>query len=225
MRLTGRSETKIQMVQQYLREQGLYREYDGSQEDPEFSGAVLELDLSTVTACISGPKRPHDKVAVSNMKQDWASCLKNPAGFKGFGLSQEQIQATYNLAYKGQNYTLRQGSVVIAAITSCTNTSNPGVIMAAGILARNAVLKGLKMRPYIKTSLSPGSGVVEKYILNSGLNKYFDELGFNLAGFGCMTCIGNSGELDPEVSECITSNDLVATAVLSGNRNFEARVH
>ena len=130
-----------------------------------------------------------------------------------------------SLEFKGKEYKLKHGAVVIAAITSCTNTSNPDVILAAGLLARNALEKGLKVKPYIKTTLSPGSGVVETYIKNAGLEEAFNEQGFFLAGFGCMTCIGNSGELDPEVQKLIVDNDLTVAAVLSGNRNFEARVH
>jgi aconitate hydratase len=193
--------------------------------DPEFSGATMELDLSTVEPCLAGPKRPHDRVALSDMKSDWKQCLTNKVGFKGFGLKPEATEKTAKFTFENKDYTLSHGSVVIAAITSCTNTSNPDVMMQAGLLARNAVAKGLKVAPFIKTTLSPGSQVVSSYLQNSGLEAELEKLGFFNAGYGCMTCIGNSGELDTPVSKAITDNDIVACAVLSGNRNFEARVH
>ena len=184
----------------------------------------MELNLSEVKPCLSGPKRPHDRVELSNMKADFHQCLTNPVGFKGYGLPADKLEAG-TFTYEGQEYDFGHGSVVIAAITSCTNTSNPDVMLAAGILAKNAVMKGLKVRPYIKTSLSPGSGVVTRYFELAGVTEYLDKLGFTLSGYGCMTCIGNSGELPLEVSNAITSLDKVAAAVLSGNRNFEGRVH
>ena len=152
------------------------------------------------------------------MKKDWNTCLANKAGFKGFGVPEDKRQTEAEFTYDGSNYKLAHGSVVIASITSCTNTSNPDVMLAAGLIAKNAVEKGLSIKPYIKTSLSPGSGVVTKYFEYSGLNKFFDSLGFNVVGYGCMTCIGNSGELSESVSEAITKNNIVASAVLSGNR-------
>ena len=221
---TGRCQEKIAVITKYLEVQGLLRNYQ-TQADPEFTGEVLVLDLSTVVPCMSGPKRPHDRVAVSDLKNEFTKGLTDPTSFKAYGLVPEKAHDEQPFVYKGVEYKLRQGSVVLAAITSCTNTSNPGVMLAAGMLARNAVEKGLKIAPYIKTSLSPGSGVVSKYFEASNLQKYFDVLGFNTAGYGCMTCIGNSGELDPEVGEAITKKDLVAVSVLSGNRNFEGRVH
>jgi aconitate hydratase len=151
--------------------------------------------------------------------------LTNKLGFKGFAVPAENTKKSVGFEFKGQKYNLTHGSVVLAAITSCTNTSNPDVMIAAGLLAKNAVERGLTVRPYIKTSLSPGSGVVSKYYESSGTDKYLEKLGFAHAGYGCMTCIGNSGDLDPEISKAITDGDLVAAAVLSGNRNFEARVH
>lgn len=183
MKLTGRSAHKTQMVQQYLERQGLFRKYDGSQVDPDFSGALMELDLSTVEPCLSGPKRPHDRVALSEMKKDWQSCLTNKVGFKGFGLKQEDVQKEAKFTFENKEYTLSHGSVVIAAITSCTNTSNPDVMMQAGILAKNAVEKGLKVNPYIKTTLSPGSQVVSAYLKNSGLESELEKLGFFNAGY------------------------------------------
>lgn len=222
---TNRSPEVLERVRTYLKAQGLFRMYDGSQKDPTFTGDVLELDLNTVRPSISGPKRPHDRVLISEQKKEWNSILTAKVGFKGFGLKPEDSQKSIDFTYHGEKYTLKHGDVAIAAITSCTNTSNPDVMIGAGLLAKNAVNKGLKVKPYIKTSLSPGSGVVSKYYLDSGVDKYLEKLGFSLAGYGCMTCIGNSGELDTEVSEAITKGDILAAAVLSGNRNFEGRVH
>ena len=185
----------------------------------------MELDLSTVKPCVAGPKRPHDRVELANMQKDFQSCLNAPVGFKGYNIPQDRSGSTSKFTYNGEEFELTQGSVVIAAITSCTNTSNPDVMLAAGILAQNAVKKGLRVKPYIKTSLSPGSGVVTQYFQLAGVNESLDKLGFTTAGYGCMTCIGNSGDIHEAVSEAITKEDLVVAAVLSGNRNFEGRVH
>jgi aconitate hydratase len=225
LKQTNRAPEKIALIEAYLRANNLFRLYDGSQPEPVFSGELLELDLSTVHGCLSGPKRPHDRVTLVDMKKDWTSCLTNKVGFKGFGIPEDKLNVESTFTHENKEYKLRHGDVVIAAITSCTNTSNPDVMLAAGLLARNAVQKGLKVKPFVKTSLSPGSGVVTRYIEQAGVTKYFDELGFTLSGYGCMTCIGNSGDLDASVSEAITKSDLVAAAVLSGNRNFEGRVH
>nr|AZL94715.1 homoaconitase [Nephromyces sp. MMRI] len=224
LRQTGRDEKKVAMIEKYFRAQGLLRVYDGTQADPLYSD-VVTLDLSNVTPCIAGPKRPQDRIPLINIKSDFLSCLINKIGFKGFGLqlADTKRKATFN--YEGSSYTISHGSVVIASITSCTNTSNPGVMLGAALLAKNALAKGLKVLPYIKTSLSPGSGVVVDYLNSSGLMKSLEGLGFFLAGFGCMTCIGNSGDLDTAVSKAIQNSDLVVAAVLSGNRNFEGRVH
>jgi aconitate hydratase len=205
VRQTGRSEHHANFIEQYLRAQGLFRVYDGSQEDPNYSGALLELDLSTVKACLAGPKRPHDRVELTNMKTDFTNSLPNTVGFKGYGIAQDKLASSSKLTFDGQEYEINHGSVVIAAITSCTNTSNPDVMLAAGFLAKNAVERGLSVKPYIKTSLSPGSGVVTKYYEAAGVQPYLDKLGFTLAGYGCMTCIGNSGDLHEAVSEAITS--------------------
>jgi len=151
--------------------------------------------------------------------------MTSPVGFKGFAIEQDKLDAKSSFNFEGKDYELTHGSVVIAAITSCTNTSNPSVMLQAAMLAKNAVEKGLTCAPYIKKSLSPGSGVVTKYMELSGLNEYLDKLGFTTAGYGCMTCIGNSGNLPEVVDQAITSSDLVVSAVLSGNRNFEGRVH
>jgi len=225
LRLIGAEEERIQMIETYLKAQGLFRVYDGSQADPVYSGDVMELDLGSIVPCVSGPKRPHDRVAVSDMQKDFRACLKNPVGFKGYAIAEDKLAASTSFTWEGNEYTLHHGSVVISAITSCTNTSNPSVMLQAGMIAKAACEKGLTTLPYIKKSLSPGSGVVTKYLELSGLNDYLDKLGFTTAGYGCMTCIGNTGELPKEVDAAIVSGDLVVAAVLSGNRNFEGRVH
>lgn len=185
----------------------------------------MELDLGSIQPCLSGPKRPHDHVPLAKMQADFKQCLSNKVGFKGYDIAADKQAASAKFSYKGQDYELRHGSLVIAAITSCTNTSNPSVMLQAGMLARNAVLKGLHTPAYLKTSLSPGSGVVTSYLNSSGVSEYLDKLGFTTAGYGCMTCIGNSGEIPDEVTNAINQEDLVVSAVLSGNRNFEGRVH
>lgn len=159
------------------------------------------------------------------MRDDFNSCLTAKVGFKGFNIAEDKLKDTATFNFEGQDYTIKHGSVVISAITSCTNTSNPSVMLQAGMLCKNAVEKGLTTLPYIKKSLSPGSGVVTKYMELSGMNEYLDKMGFTTAGYGCMTCIGNSGELPKELDEAIIGGDLVVSAVLSGNRNFEGRVH
>jgi aconitate hydratase len=221
LRTTGRSEEKLAYIEAYLKASGLFRDYNGP--DPVFSGEVLELDLSKVVPCVAGPKRPQDRVSIVDLKNEFLTGLTGPVNFKGFGVPNSE--AVSELEYKGETHHIKHGSVVIAAITSCTNTSNPDVMIAAGLLAKNAVAKGLSVPSFIKTSLSPGSGVVTRYLELAGVTPYLDQLGFTLAGYGCMTCIGNSGELDEEILKAINSNDLVVASVLSGNRNFEGRVH
>lgn len=221
MKLTGRSQNQIDIIHNYMSNNSMFA---NSNKDPHY-GEVLELDLSTVVPSISGPKRPQDRVPLSNSKKDFNTALTNKVGFKGFGLSPDNVNKQVSLNFEGQDHQFGHGSAVIAAITSCTNTSNPEVMLAAGLLAKNAYQLGLRVKPYIKTTLSPGSGVVRKYYEESGLLKYLEDLGFNIAGYGCMTCIGNSGELPESVAEAITKNDIVAASVLSGNRNFEGRVH
>lgn len=225
LRLSGRDENKVQVIEKYLREQGLFVKYDGTQQDPIYSGDIMELDLSSVQPSLAGPKRPHDRVNLTDMKTDFTTALTSKVGFKGYGLAPETTKASAKFTYEGKEYTLNHGSLVIASITSCTNTSNPDVMLAAGLVARNAVKLGLSVAPYIKTSLSPGSGVVSAYFAAAKVTEDLDKLGFTLAGYGCMTCIGNSGEIPKEVQDTIVNNDLVAAAVLSGNRNFEGRVH
>lgn len=222
---TGRPDNKIRYIEKYLKAVKLFRnDFNDTNEDPVFT-KVLELDLSTITASTSGPKRPQDRVPVSEMKSDFLACLSNKVGFKGYGLAPEKLDTRASLLFEGVEHVLSHGSVVIAAITSCTNTSNPSVMLGAGLLAKKAVEKGLSVAPYIKTSMSPGSGVVTYYLRESGVNVYLEKLGFDVVGYGCMTCIGNSGPLPDPVVEAIEKNDLIAVSVLSGNRNFEGRVH
>lgn len=220
---TGRSAEDIERVKQYLTLQGMFKNYDVV-DDLVFTD-VIELDLSTVEPSVAGPKRPHDFVKISGLKADWNASLTNEVGFKGFGLKQEQLQSSSKLEYQGQTFNLNHGSVVIAAITSCTNTSNPGVMLSAALLCKKAYERGIKILPYIKTSLSPGSQAVSKYFERSGLTQYLNAMGFFHAGYGCMTCIGNSGEIAKEVEDAIRDSDLCVASVLSGNRNFEGRVH
>lgn len=210
LRLTGRSAEQVQLVESYCKTQGLW--FDPNNE-PHFS-EYMELDLSTVVPSISGPKRPQDRIELSQAKTQFASDITNYVHGK----------ATQVKLASGEEFLLDNGSVTIAAITSCTNTSNPSVMLAAGLLAKNAVEKGLQTKPWVKTTLSPGSKVVTDYYHKSGVTPYLDALGFYPVGYGCMTCIGNSGPLKEEISEAINSHDLAVTAVLSGNRNFEGRI-
>ena len=221
MRLTGRSEEVLERVEKYLKAQHLFRENDTP--DPEFSDTI-ELDLSTVRPNLAGPKRPQDRVALNEMKSSFETFLKAPIGPQGYGLSDEQAETAVTIGTNGHSLEISHGSVVIAAITSCTNTSNPSVMIGAGLLAKKAVERGLKVKSYVKTSLAPGSRVVTEYLSQSNLLEPLAELGFNVVGFGCTTCIGNSGPLPGKVVEAINTGDLVAAAVISGNRNFEGRV-
>ncbi|XP_008303429.1 cytoplasmic aconitate hydratase [Stegastes partitus] len=221
---TGREPEKLTDIAKYLKAVGMFRDYNNVSQDPDFT-QVVELDLTTVVPCCSGPKRPQDRIAVSCMKNDFESCLGAKQGFKGFQVAPDRHSATVPFQFGGKEYTLSHGSVVIAAITSCTNTSNPSVMLGAGLLAKKAIECGLSVKPYIKTSLSPGSGVVTYYLKESGVMDYLSQLGFEVVGYGCMTCIGNSGPLPEPVVEAITQGDLVAAGILSGNRNFEGRVH
>jgi len=171
MRLTGRDESHVAMVEKYLREQEMFVTHDGTQEEPVYSGDVMHLDLSSVKPSLSGPKRPHDRVAFEDMKTDFNTCMTAKTGFKGFGLDASETNKPINVEFEGKNYELNHGSLVIAAITSCTNTSNPDVMLGAGMLARNAVAKGLTVKPYIKCSLSPGSHVVTEYFEKAGVTE------------------------------------------------------
>jgi aconitate hydratase len=214
LRDTGRTAERIALVLAYAKAQGMYR--TKSTQDPVFT-EVLKLELSSVEPSLAGPKRPQDRVTLKDVKNGFAQSMD-----KEFGKASEMDK---RVPVEGKKFTLGHGDVVIAAITSCTNTSNPSVMVAAGLVARKAVAKGLTVKPWVKTSLAPGSQVVAEYLNKSGLQKDLDALGFNLVGFGCTTCIGNSGPLPEEISEAINTNDLVAAAVLSGNRNFEGRVN
>jgi aconitate hydratase len=211
---TGRSAARVALVEEYAKAQGMFRTKNSP--DPVFTD-TLSLDLGTVEPSVAGPKRPQDRVLLKDAKAGFA--LSMDKEFK------KAAEINKRVPVPGRKHDIGHGDVVIAAITSCTNTSNPSLMLAAGMLARNAVAKGLKVKPWVKTSLAPGSQVVEDYYEKSHLQKDLDALGFNLVGFGCTTCIGNSGPLPEEISEAINKNDLVACAVLSGNRNFEGRVN
>jgi aconitate hydratase len=221
MRRTGRDEAQIALVEKYNREQGIFRTDDTP--DPLFHD-TLELDLSTVEPSMAGPMRPQDRVRLSDMKDAFNQALRAPVGPQGFELDDNQLQATATVKQAEAETTITHGAVAIAAITSCTNTSNPSVMVAAGLLAKNAVELGLERKPYVKTSLAPGSKVVTEYLNKSGLTEYLEDLGFHTVGYGCTTCIGNSGPLPEEVSTAIAQGDLVAASVLSGNRNFAGRI-
>ena len=208
LKLSGRDKETIELVEKYSKEQGLW-----SSEGMEFTD-TLSLDISTVVPSISGPKRPQDKVLLTESSNNFAKVYKEST------MREKPIQADV----VGTNYKITDGDIVIAAITSCTNTSNPSVMIGAGLLAKKAVEKGLKIKPWVKTSLAPGSKVVTDYLEKAGLNKYLDKLGFNLVGYGCTTCIGNSGPLNQNISDAIHQKNLYAVSVLSGNRNFEGRI-
>ena len=209
LKFSGRDADRIALVEAYAKAQGMWR--DAKTPDPVFSD-TLELDLSTVEPSLAGPKRPQDRVLLSQAAPSFGTALTEMGG------------GDRRVAVAGTNYELKDGDVVIAAITSCTNTSNPAVLMAAGLLAKNAVAKGLTVKPWVKTSLAPGSQVVSDYLEKAGLQAELDKLGFNLVGYGCTTCIGNSGPLSDEIIAAVEAKDLVVAAVLSGNRNFEGRV-
>lgn len=214
LKVTGRNDDRIELVEAYAKAQGMWR--DAQTPDPVFTD-TLELDMGTVRPSLAGPKRPQDRVLLDAAKSGFADAMEKE--FK----KAADIASRY--AVEGTNFDIGHGDVVIAAITSCTNTSNPSVMIGAGLLARNAVAKGLRSKPWVKTSLAPGSQVVGEYLDKSGLQESLDALGFNLVGFGCTTCIGNSGPLPAPISKAINDNDVVAAAVLSGNRNFEGRVN
>lgn len=223
LRLTGRSEEHIALVKEYLQKNDLF--YTPDQEDPKFTDLV-EIDLSEIEPNLSGPKRPQDLIRLSDMKESFNKSLTAPQGNQGFGLSDEEVAKEAVVKFNdGTEATMKTGALAIAAITSCTNTSNPHVMLGAGLLAKNAVEKGLNVPAYVKTSLAPGSKVVTNYLENSGLMEYLNQLGFNLVGYGCTTCIGNSGPLLPEIEKAIADSDLTVSSVLSGNRNFEGRIH
>ncbi len=220
LRRTGRSNEEVVLVERYAKEQSLFR--SDSSPDPEFT-ETLELDLSSVEPSLAGPKRPQDRVTVSAMKQSFEKSLVAPINDRGFALTENDLNR--KSAVKDQNSEIKHGSVVIAAITSCTNTSNPSVMLGAGLLAKKAVERGLKPPVYVKTSMAPGSKVVTEYLNDAGVLPYLEQIGFGVVGYGCTTCIGNSGPLSEAVTNAINDGNLVAAAVLSGNRNFEGRVN
>ncbi|MGO1182120.1 MAG: aconitate hydratase AcnA [Micrococcaceae bacterium] len=220
LRLTGRSEENLALVEAYTKEQGLWHDPSSEVKYSEY----LELDLSTVVPSISGPKRPQDRIEVSDSKEQFRKDIHNYAETDELGAGRPSKSVGVKMA-DGREFELDHGAVSIASITSCTNTSNPSVMMAAAVLARNAVDKGLKSKPWVKTSVAPGSRVVTEYYEKSGLIPYLEDLGFNVVGYGCTTCIGNSGPLESEISQAIQDNDLSVTSVLSGNRNFEGRIN
>ena len=222
MRLTGREESAIKGVEEYCKAQGLW--YDFNAAEKSYT-ALLELDLNTVRPALAGPKRPQDRVDLADMKTHFVESLTTELGHQGHGLSDADLSNSAIVEYNGEKFDLNHGDVVIAAITSCTNTSNPGVMLAAGLLARNARNRGLSVKPWVKTSLAPGSRVVTEYYEATGLQKDLNEMGFNVVGYGCTTCIGNSGPLPVEIDEAIEESGLVVGSVISGNRNFEGRVH
>ncbi|MCS5617707.1 MAG: aconitase family protein, partial [Pirellulales bacterium] len=222
LRLTGRPAEQVTLVERYMKEQGMFRTADSAV--PEFT-TRLGLDLGSVVPSLAGPKRPQDRVPLSVVKQTFAAALTAPTSQRGFALEGEALRRTAAVQTNGHADQIAHGAVVIAAITSCTNTSNPDVMVAAGLVARKAAEKGLSAKPWVKTSLAPGSRVVTDYLEKSGLDKDLDALGFETVGYGCTTCIGNSGPLPEPVAKAVTEGDLVAAAVLSGNRNFEGRVN
>jgi aconitate hydratase len=244
LRMTGRSPEQVELVERYCKRQGLFRTDDTPA--PEFTD-IVELDLATVEPCVAGPKRPQDRVPVARLKEAFLASLTAPAGQQGFALKPEAVHSSAPVFAGGETTmeadghpsypqqagpktscgteSLTHGSVVIAAITSCTNTSNPAVMLGAGILARKAVERGLTVPCYVKTSLAPGSRVVSEYLKRSGLAAYLQALGFHTVGYGCTTCIGNSGPLPAQIAAAIQRADLIAAAVLSGNRNFEGRIN
>jgi aconitate hydratase len=222
LRMTGRPADVVQRVETYCKAQNLFRE--ASTPDPQFTD-ILELDLGSVVPCLAGPKRPQDRVALSEMREAFTAGLTAPVKDRGFGLKPEALTASARVGTNGGTVEMGHGAVVIAAITSCTNTSNPSVMVAAGLVAKKAVERGLKVKPYVKTSLAPGSRVVSDYLKQAGLIDPLSALGFNIVAYGCTTCIGNSGPLPGEIAKAVTGSDLVAAAVLSGNRNFEGRIN
>jgi aconitate hydratase len=222
MRRTGRSEELVQLVKQYTQAQGIFRTDD--MPDPDYT-EIVELDLSTVVPSLAGPKRPQDRVPLTNMKNAFEEILRAPVEKRGFALSEDQVNRVVPVKDNGHSSEIGHGYVVISAITSCTNTSNPTVMLGAGLLAKKAVEKGLTVKPYVKTSLAPGSRVVSSYLSKAGLISYMEELGFHIVGYGCTTCIGNSGPLPEHVAQAVDEGNLVVSSVLSGNRNFEGRVH
>ncbi|MBO1004603.1 aconitate hydratase AcnA [Pseudogracilibacillus auburnensis] len=223
LRLTGRSEEQIAIVEKYCKENNLW--YSADQADPEYTETV-EINLSKLEPSLAGPKRPQDRIALDDMQKEFKKAVTAPAGNQGLGLDKSEFDKEVVITNtQGETSVMKTGAVAIAAITSCTNTSNPYVMLGAGLLAKNAVEKGLTVPDYVKTSLAPGSTVVTRYLDDSGLSSFLDKLGFNTVGYGCTTCIGNSGPLREDIEKAIMEADLTVASVLSGNRNFEGRIH
>jgi len=222
MRLSGRSEEQINIVETYCKENGLF--FDPALE-PVYTN-VVEINLAEIEANLSGPKRPQDLIPLSQMKKEFNKAITAPQGNQGFGFNEDEINKETVVAFaNGDQVTMKTGAIAIAAITSCTNTSNPYVLVGAGLVAKKAVELGLEVPKFVKTSLAPGSKVVTGYLRDSGLLPYLEKLGFNTVGYGCTTCIGNSGPLLDEIEKAVADSDLLVTSVLSGNRNFEGRIH
>lgn len=225
-RSTGRSDEQVETIRNYYTAQGMFGIPKSGEVD---YSTVIDLDLSTITPAVAGPKRPQDRIELGQLDDKFKELFAAPVADGGYGKEESALTGRVPVTMTGNGKhgatEIGHGDVLIAAITSCTNTSNPAVMIAAGIVAKKALAKGLKVPGYVKTSLAPGSRVVTEYLNKTGLQKYLDEVGFNLVGYGCTTCIGNSGPLDPGIEEAIVRNDLIAASVLSGNRNFEARVH
>ncbi|MFD0828204.1 aconitate hydratase AcnA [Neobacillus sp. M.A.Huq-85] len=223
LRVIGHTEEHLNLIETYYKAQGMFMEANSQEPDyPE----MIQLDLSEVTSSLAGPKRPQDRISLVKMKESYNEIIRKPIIDGGYGLNEKQLNKKVTITHKnGEKTSFMNGSVVLAAITSCTNTSNPTVLMMAGLLAKNAVEKGLKKPGFVKSSLTPGSRVVTDYLRKSGLLSYLENLGFHVAGYGCATCIGNSGPLPTEVSQAIEQHDLTVASVISGNRNFEGRVH
>src|SRR5699024_3845000 len=215
-------EEQISIVEEYAKANGLW--YSPEDPEPEYT-QVIEVNLDDIVPNLAGPKRPHDRVPLSDMKTEFRKAITAPEGNHGFGLDASEFDKKVNVEVDGKEAVMQTGSLAIAAITSCTNTSNPHVMLGAGLLAKKAYELGIEVPAYVKTSLAPGSTVVTRYLDDSGLSEYLDKLGFNTVGYGCTTCIGNSGPLRPEIEKAIVENDLTVSSVLSGNRNFEGRIH
>ncbi|MDP4164805.1 MAG: aconitate hydratase AcnA, partial [Bacillota bacterium] len=222
MRLTGRDEDQVKLVEQYCKENGLFF---NPNEEPVYTN-VVEIDLSVIEANLSGPKRPQDLIPLTKMKEAFTTAISAPQGNQGFGLKEKELAKEVTVTFhNGDQAVMKTGAVAIASITSCTNTSNPYVLVGAGLVAKKAVELGMEVPKFVKTSLAPGSKVVTGYLRDSGLLPYLEQMGFNLVGYGCTTCIGNSGPLRDEIEKAVAENDLLVTSVLSGNRNFEGRIH
>ncbi len=223
MRLTGREESQVQVVKQYLIENDMF--FTADKEEPTYTD-IVEIDLSTIEPNLAGPKRPQDLIPLSELQRSFNDAVVAPEGNEGFGLSPKEFDKKGTIEFEdGRKVEMKTGDLAIAAITSCTNTSNPYVMLGAGLVAKKAVEKGLTPPAYVKTSLAPGSKVVTGYLQDSGLLPFMEQIGFNLVGYGCTTCIGNSGPLLPEIEKTIIDEDLLVSSVLSGNRNFEGRIH